>query len=375
MKEVMVIDGETIENSHIYGDVDHKFLRGSVGDADASRKLSALSVDQLKRYFSLLEFDLDEPIGDVVYSVSVNLRNYSEDEDERVFATLSPQLTSWSKPWSFNQYFCAFSAEFALCNRADMELKSNVDQYSDESGVEVTAFPTTQVPVSEIMDDLIAFLRDVHEATERRLVSNLNRGSLVTFFDFPPAVKAACEQYLQYFIQFLDDLGIEADSQITSEAGRVMFSVTPRSGVEALASIQEALQVYLKIPNHPANISGFYVNSDVAVMQLSANVMHLQSQLMLAQSMHQLNQATIQAKTETINAMTMQLNVYQSGQLLQRTSPGVPSIAVPVASSKPDAEPLIGESVKVTVLKIKGLEIDLPNLLRSLKRRLPGVGR
>lgn len=370
-----MIDGETIENSYVFGDSDEKFLRVSVSDVDASKKLSALSFDQLKQYFNQIEFDLHEPIGNVVYSVTLTFRDYSDDENEHIFATLNPELSSWSKPWSFNQYFSAFSAEFAACNRSDLEISSLEHQYSDESGVEVKAFPTTNVRVSEIIDDLIAFLRDVHEATERGLTSNLNRGSLVTFFDFPPAVKVACEQYLQYFIQFLDDLGIEADSQITSDAGRVMFSVTPRSGEEALASIQEALKVYLEIPQHPANSSGFDVNADVAVMQLRANAMHLQSQLMLAQSVHQLDQATIRAKTETINAIAMQLSVYQSGQLVQRTSPDVPRIAAPVASSKPDSEPLLGQSVKVTVLKIKGLEIDLPSILRSLKRRLPGGGR
>jgi hypothetical protein len=68
---------------------------------------------------------------------------------------------------------------------------------------------------------------------------------------FPPAIRTACEQYLLYFVQFLEDLGVSATAEIKEDAKRVLFSVTPTDGCAALQQIREALEVYLKLPEMP----------------------------------------------------------------------------------------------------------------------------
>ncbi len=70
-------------------------------------------------------------------------------------------------------------------------------------------------------------------------------------FNFPEQFKTPCEQYLLYFAQFLQDLGISATSNLKEEAGKVLFSVTPTDDKEALDKIREALAVYLNLPASP----------------------------------------------------------------------------------------------------------------------------
>ena len=114
------------------------------------------------------------------------------------------------------------------------------------------------------------------------------------------------------------------------------------------------------------------MGGDIALMQLRANVSHLQGQLVLAQGMVQLGQATIQAKNETINAQAMQLAMFQHNQLIQPGAAEITRLEQSTPAARPDSEPLFGNSVKVTPLKLKGIEVDLPNMLRALKRRVPG---
>jgi hypothetical protein len=47
-------------------------------------------------------------------------------------------------------------------------------------------------------------------------------------FQFPEETKTACTQYLQYFYEFLKDVGIKAKVAVTEQdSGGVLFSVAP----------------------------------------------------------------------------------------------------------------------------------------------------
>jgi hypothetical protein len=129
----------------------------------------------------------------------------------------------------------------------------------------------------------------------------------VTFFEFPPSIRAACEQYLVYFGQFLEDLGIHADSEIKRHAGSVMFCVTPSDGPTALAAIRDALEAYLQLPTAPELHDARLDTRDPALTQLKANVRFLQSQL-------ELSRAIVEAKDATIQAMDV--TIYRQQQLI-----------------------------------------------------------
>jgi hypothetical protein len=169
-------------------------------------------------------------------------------------------------------------------------------------------------------------------------------------------VKTACAQYLTYFIQFLEDLGVKADSEIKENAGRVLFSVTPKDGPSALGQIREALDAYLRLPRNPEFGSESAEFGGVAVSQLKANVFFLHSQLALAQAM-------IEAKDARIEALD--LTVYQQRQLLT----GV-SVEKPASSSQDwdQDEPILGDTVHLTKYEGKIVKIDFPTILRRLKR-------
>jgi hypothetical protein len=111
-------------------------------------------------------------------------------------------------------------------------------------------------------------------------IAQLNTGvssnSLAELFDFPEDVKTACTQYLQYFYEFLKDVGIKAKVAVTEQdSGEVLFSVIPDDKDAALENIREALNIYLRLPNSQIDAD----MSDLTVQSLNAQIFHLKGQL------------------------------------------------------------------------------------------------
>jgi len=199
-------------------------------------------------------------------------------------------------------------------------------------------------------------LKRLHDLTEAALRSKLRQDSVVMRFDFPEEVRVPCEQYLLYFAQFLRDLGVSADTALTHEAGQVLFTVTPADKEQALDKIRVALNAYLHLPSNPI---GDAVNESIAVQRLESNILRLRSDLKLAA-------AELQAKNTTIEAQQLIIEVQKgllSGEVVINSIKDV----TPKPEDK-DKEELLGGTVSIIPLKGKGLEINLPELFRRLKR-------
>jgi len=177
-------------------------------------------------------------------------------------------------------------------------------------------------------------------------------------FDFPSPIKNACEQYLLYFVQFLSDLGIEANAEIREQASSVLFSVTPVDEKEALEKIYEALQTYLGLPLAPDFAVAASQVRDIAVSQLQSNVLHLQSQLMLAKAAMQMKNATLAAKDAHISLLQDRIDLREFQ----------PRIGPKEASA--DKEELVKDVLSVKKFDFKFIEVNVPEILRKLKRKL-----
>ena len=90
-----------------------------------------------------------------------------------------------------------------------------------------------------------------------------------------------------------------------------------RAGPEALERIQEALDIYLRMPQSPNFDAEVTRYTDIAVQQYVSNVFHLRSQLALAQAILETKNATIDA-LQAANLRYKQLlsaNPQSQGQL------------------------------------------------------------
>lgn len=206
--------------------------------------------------------------------------------------------------------------------------------------------------VDEALTHLIT-VRNLLDKIETKVAAPLNQNSIVKSFNFPVEVAVSCEQYLQYFIQFLRDLGVEATSELQHKAGEVLFTVTPTDDREALDKIQEALNIYLDLPKSPVSND---MDNEIAVQRLEMNVHRLQGDLKLAA-------AEIRANNIAIEGQRLIIDLQKS--LL---SGGIMTDSLKDVTPNPeDDEPILGGAVTLSTIG-KGIKFNLAEIYRKLKR-------
>jgi len=276
-----------------------------------------------------LEIEEDEKTGVIEATYEINL-----------------EFEEWDESFSI----LSFGSE--LSELPELQSHENIEYYRSDEDFVSNGFgfrfknlnPSTSISMflnetSELVTSLISIAK-----------KNLkNKGNKVLIeLKLESEVRSPCEQYLMYFSQFLEDLGIQAKSEIMHHNELTLFSVIPDNKEHALSVIADCLASYLSLPTELEVHKNIVVPQDVALMQLEANIMHLRSQLMLANSI-------IEAKDTSIQNLKLSNEQYK--------------MSIPVNNS-PKQESLVGDLVKVKEYQGKLISIDTPQILRSLKRIL-----
>jgi hypothetical protein len=252
-------------------------------------------------------------------------------------------------PWSISEYRTEF---LRIAGESQTQLKMEKDNDSVYKFSISVDHPTNII--EEEVSTYRAVFQAIHEQVEASLKAQLSAQSVLMFFDFPDEVKVPCEQYLLYFAKFLKDLGVEAETALTTEAGQVLFTVTPIDETQALDSIRSALDVYLRLPSSPIADA---TNESIAIQRLEANILRLRGDLKLAAAELQAKNTTIEAQRLIIDVKTAML----SGEILAASVKDV----TPQTEGK---EQLIDGLIALSTYKNKGVEIYLGEVLRRMKK-------
>src|SRR6185312_253217 len=294
------------------------------------------------------------PVRQSEESAGCRLRVICRDEPygkTGIFVEFESNADFWARPYSIVDLAAKFKDIVEAENRNDIEFTAADDEsLFNGFGIFWTVATDGEIIKSTIGKAVELFF-EFEAKAERATVDSMDKENLVTYFAFPDQIRIACKQYLVYFAQFLLDLGIEAETEIKEQVGKTLFKIVPADKNTALDKIKEALEIYLNAPGAPNSEFDIIQNADVSVMQWQANVMHLKAQLMLAKSGMQMKDATIEM---------LSLSNYQYQQLtLKNNEP----------TKTQQEEDIIKGIVSVKHYEGKGFSINLPEILRSLKRR------
>jgi len=273
------------------------------------------------------EYILVEPLfecGGFDYDVNI-LRHFEKridgrwETDRRAFMLIvyhRPDLANWNHPFSFLQYGSA-------CESAVRQIDPNaIFRYVDNEDELIKMEFRFAVPRSEghrplkgCIDPFKEKVVKIHELALVQLSSS-NHEKLLTYFDFPDAVRTPCQQYLAYFSTFLKDLGLQAQSTVAEEAGRVLFSVTPTDDKTALAQIRKALALYLNLADAPVAFDDSF--PAMRMQQQIDNLRHSQS---IARREIQLSQRVIEAQDRIISEKNITID--HQAKLLAVSNPRI----------------------------------------------------
>lgn len=330
-------------------------VSAGIDDESALTIISGYSFSDFEPMFDFFSLYLPKPVYELIRRVVIIFRDH---ESHMLEFRFSFDPDHWAKPWSITQFAGALQYVVRERNTLGLTCFQNDKIISNDLGLRCEVASTAII--EEEINRWSEVVLSVCMESEGVIANRLRKDALVTFFAFPKEIRPACQQYLIYFTQFLEDFGIKATSEIQEQARGVLFTVIPDTGAEALQRVHDALDTYLRFPSIPEFAVEVNRYKDIAVQQLAANVLHLKSQLALAH-------ATLQLKDATIESLHLSL---QDRKLLNEP---ISEKAAPCTDTESGSEPLVGDLVSVTKYKGKGFEINLPAILRRVKRVLkPG---
>jgi hypothetical protein len=318
---------------------------------DVFNEIIDVSYSEIGKKFYLIRYYYDSINWDFNFdsSIALHKNNYGKDP-LFIYLELNIETEDWNKPYSILQF--ALSLETII-----KEKKAEYQYHQDDEDFVTNGFGI-KFPIKNLdnmikpdMQYALLTTEELLQEAKSSLMQNLDSDILTTLFTFPEHIKTACKQYLIYFAQFLIDLGIEADTEITDDFNTTLFKVVPKNKEESLEVIKNALTTYINAPEFKDNeIVNF--SNDIAAQQWQSNIYHFKSQLALANSMIQLKDATIQS---------LQISNFQYKSLLETEI---------VANKAKNEEDIIEGLVSVNKYVGKGFSINLPEIVRKLKRKL-----
>lgn len=288
---------------------------------------------------------------------------------------LIPNFSFWKRNYSFVEYRELF-LNILLEKFAEWEIlvSLNDDGYKEFTDIKLTfSHKFENKIINQELSRYEKALEKIHTETIETLNQANYKNSIKTLFNFPNELKIPCEQYLLYFAQFLQDRGINTTSNLTEEAGKVLFSVTPTDDIEALDKIREALAVYLNLPSSPIRY-----DESFAAMRLQQQIENLQhSQRMKVREL-QFNEKLLIAQSDTIREKNLTISHQQSiierqNEIIEKISSK--SIMTDSVENKEELEEVY-EGLKIGKSKFLmeqlGLHINPVTFLRNLGKSLLG---
>ena len=205
------------------------------------------------------------------------------------------------------------------------------------------------------------------------VVTGRNDPNITVMFDFPQHVAPYCRAYLEFFTQFLRNIGgIEATSDTSTVASSVLFSVTPSDPNEALSKIQEALAVYLQLPTVGLSVIPSNDIQTIEFQQLAYTVDQLRIQLAMENSKSRMKDVLLLSQERTIEAYEIAVRSQQPQLPVPQVEPTVMIDSVKaVSGQKPDEEYID----KFGIVSLKSVEwgpvrFNPQNALKALREKL-----
>lgn len=357
VKHQLTIDGVAVdwEKGCVFEDIEVGQVDLILQDSKLFHKAAELTFDDLLKQFTRVTMDYDHLwsdnfIGFHIGSVSIRRK---KDKGITLYFTFSFDVEVWRNPWTMIEHQETF---------VNLIIESSKLDYNIENYISIGFLvDDPSVTIGSMTEAGLSVIEDIHNRTITELRAKIHSNAVVTRFDFPDEVKVPCEQYLLYFVQFLRDIGIEAIAEISEEAGKVLFSVTPTDREEALDNIRMALEIFLRLPSSPTQSSLGSIQTSVEAQRLEANILHLRSQLVLTQAQLALAVTNTQQKDMIIEQQQAVIRQQiASGEILVQS--------IQVTSAGNDKEPVVGDIVSIKKFDWQFVELDLPTLIRRLKQ-------
>lgn len=205
-------------------------------------------------------------------------------------------------------------------------------------------------------------LNNANDLAKTKLIETNFSDSVVAKFSFDPIVQNYCTKYLQFFIEFLKDMGISADSSLNRTGSDVLFAITPTNKESSLIKIKEALALYLNLPEF--NLGHYDLQhldpiTELKIEKITAEISRLKTDIKLNQALAKYENSTLLIQG------TEQQNTLEASNYNVMPASGLKSVTI--NNETETKEVFLGGFIKLGVFKKAGFEFDWAKLVKRFK--------
>jgi len=126
---------------------------------------------------------------------------------------------------------------------------------------------------------------------ESELIKDSTAGLVTKIFKFPKGFEFVCSQYILWFGELLENIGIDASVSTESKGGHTFLTIEPKNDVHLKEEIERALYVYLSLPYSeyiPAKKDNTEIETKIFIQSLQQQVSFFEQQMELKKSVMEL---------------------------------------------------------------------------------------
>jgi hypothetical protein len=249
--QLIIIDGikddvSKLIDEHFYIESEKKF-----------NKLKQASIEELRSFFSYVSYSFS--VDWSKYEVQTTILFSEEGNAQCILFNFNINYIDWSKPYTLYEFIEVHSQIISETKNVIYDIATDVREewVGRFFGLKVIIENTTE-PLYKYIDFSLEKLKEVHFIALEILDNKYPSEGITVWYQFPNEIRTVCNQYLMYFAQFLEDLGISAETSLKEQANQVLFTVTPKDKKQALDEIYKALAIYIEASNEEIskNIAG-----------------------------------------------------------------------------------------------------------------------
>jgi hypothetical protein len=170
----------------------------------------------------------------------------------------------------------------------------------------------------EIIKQVEPFIIKIKEAYQYlliKLIRNKSKDLFVKIFEFPKHYESICSQYLIWFGEFLQNIGVDASVSAENNNGQTSIIVSPKYASKITDNIEMLFYQYISLPYSeylPALDAGISTENKFKVQMLTSQIENFKSQIQMKDAVIEMKDISIMNLKESYEKKNSELMLIKS---------------------------------------------------------------
>ncbi|WP_405120376.1 hypothetical protein [Pseudomonas leptonychotis] len=216
-----------------------------------------------------------------------------------------------------------------------------------------------ETKISEAFKAVTKYLLEIQNEAYESIYSQDTTHKIIARFSFKPEFQNSCSRYILYFIEFLRDMGIEANSDLKKKGLETLFTIEPLSKDTSLKNIKDALGIYLSLPEIDSALpenKNLDPIVEFKIEKLSAEILSLKSN-------NRIQEALLKIQSEKIDNLSNKFLTLEAKTPLN----GLQSVTTQGVTENKDV--FLGGAIKLGKFQKLGIEFDWSAIRKLIQRK------